>query len=326
MSRLHEYIDRYPGLRGDETVTEQIHHAAESATAQLLLLELEDPSDTGSGLAAVVEDTKAGERRWVVETLAPPDDVAKHHRLLDVVLQQPDHPEHVYWRPPSSGLRMFPTPARATVDRTVLEMRGPVPSAFPLPAGIELVTASQLQVREGTCQRVAQRIVDMNNAAFADHPDQGELSNDDVLARMKAEWFDPDLLFIATDETGFDRGFVWLKHAADRPVELYVVGVIPMSVCSRSVRPISGLGRALVSRGLIAACEKVRSHVSVQTNVAGVLSDDEQVMLFVDANNVRAMSLYRSLGFAPVRRQDIVRLSTFGPAVSEELVGGIDAV
>ncbi|MGI8624985.1 MAG: mycothiol synthase [Geodermatophilaceae bacterium] len=137
----------------------------------------------------------------------------------------------------------------------------------------------------------------LNNAAFAEHPDQGGWSEQDILLREKEPWFDPAGFLLAerassTDEAGLDGkpdllGFHWTKihgslpaqhgsgtHAHEPIGEVYVLGVHP-SVRGMRLGPaltIAGL-RYLRSRGL------------------------GQVMLYVDESNTAAISIYSGLGF-----------------------------
>jgi len=125
---------------------------------------------------------------------------------------------------------------------------------------------------------------DVNAAAFADLPDQGGWTLDDLRQRMAEDWFDADGFLIAASTTGPTTGeiagFHWTKvHGRDshghEPIgEVYVVGVAP---AWRG----TGLGRALVLAGL--------AHLR-QAGLA-------QAMLFVDEANTAAIGLYESLGF-----------------------------
>jgi mycothiol synthase len=118
-----------------------------------------------------------------------------------------------------------------------------------------------------------------NKAAFAHHPEQGNMTRADLDARMAEPWFDPAGFLLAVDASDRFLGFHWTKvhprHGGHPAIgEVYVVGVTPAAQGT-------GLGKALT--------------------VAGIryLQDQGQhaVMLYVDADNVPAVSLYRRLGF-----------------------------
>ena len=123
--------------------------------------------------------------------------------------------------------------------------------------------------------------LDVNAAAFADHPEQGSLTRADLEDRMAEDWFDADgLLLAAREADGRLLGFHWTKVEPDagadgpRVGEVYAVGVSPDAQGL-------GLGRALTLAGLHRMAEQ------------GV----DVVDLYVDADNTAAVALYASLGF-----------------------------
>jgi len=117
--------------------------------------------------------------------------------------------------------------------------------------------------------------VALNARVFADHPEQGSITLDDLHARMAEPWFDAGDFLVARHD---DRliAYNWLKiEEADEPGEIYVVGV-------DSAYAGRGLGRTLMGR----AFDRLRER--------GIST----AALYVDADNVGAVHLYRSLGFA----------------------------
>ena len=118
-----------------------------------------------------------------------------------------------------------------------------------------------------------------NRAAFAHHAEQGNMTRSDLDARMAEPWFDPAGFLLAVDSSSRILGFHWTKvhpRHGDHPAigEVYVVGVTPQAQGT-------GLGKALTVAGI--------RHLQLQGLHA--------VMLYVDADNVPAVSLYRKLGF-----------------------------
>jgi len=116
----------------------------------------------------------------------------------------------------------------------------------------------------------------VNAAAFADHPEQGRWTGEDLAARQAETWFDPDGLIVAEDEEGL-AGFHWTK-VEDGLGEVYVLGVDPRAQGT-------GLGRTLTLAGL--------AHLAAH----GI----REVDLYVDESNPKAVKLYRSQGFALAR-------------------------
>ena len=118
--------------------------------------------------------------------------------------------------------------------------------------------------------------LDVNNRAFADHPEQGDWSAQTLASRFATEWFKPEGLLLHHEDNHL-AGFCWTKlHTDTTPHlgEIYVVAVDP-AFARR------GLGRALTIAGL--------QHLSAEGAPVG--------MLYVAADNNAALSLYRSLGF-----------------------------
>ncbi len=120
----------------------------------------------------------------------------------------------------------------------------------------------------------------VNAAAFAHHPEQGSLTQEDLDARKAEPWFDPAGFFLAVRESdGQLLGFHWTKaHAAEGLGEVYVLGVAPEAQGS-------GLGRALTTIGLRHLADPGRG------------PDLDTAMLYVDADNAPAVRVYESLGF-----------------------------
>lgn len=118
-----------------------------------------------------------------------------------------------------------------------------------------------------------------NRAAFSHHPEQGSMTLADLEARKAEDWFDPAGFLLAVNDAGDLLGFHWTKvhprQGAHPPIgEVYVVGVTPAAQGL-------GLGKALTVAGIRHLQDK----------------DLHAVMLYVDADNHAAVSLYQKLGF-----------------------------
>jgi mycothiol synthase len=133
-----------------------------------------------------------------------------------------------------------------------------------------------------------QAFLSLNNKVFADYPDQGGWSEDDLKVRLNEEWFQKEGFFVAEDK-GDLIGFCWTKihgahthshsggdddHGHDALGEIYVLAVNPDYKGQ-------GVGRDLTITGL--------NYLKYQ----GL----NNVMLYVGVENKPAFNLYKSLGF-----------------------------
>ncbi|MGV9449989.1 mycothiol synthase [Streptomyces sp. NPDC003635] len=127
----------------------------------------------------------------------------------------------------------------------------------------------------------------VNAAAFAHHPEQGSLTQRDLDDRKAEPWFDPSGFFLA-ERAGELIGFHWTKvHAEEGLGEVYVLGVRPGAQGG-------GLGKALTAIGL--------RHLAAQ----GLPT----VMLYVDADNKAAVSVYEGMGFSTYETDLMYRTET----------------
>jgi mycothiol synthase len=180
------------------------------------------------------------------------------------------------WRT-AAGPRSDAVAGRAgfALEREVLQLRVdlPVPDAVRAAAS---AAAAGAGLRAFRPDHDEQAWLDVNNRAFADHPEQGGWTIDDLLTRERREWFDP-AGFLVLEIDGHLAGSCWTKMHRDGPTplgEIYVISVDP------DLRH-RGLGRALAVAGL--------DHLSGAGITVG--------MLYTDATNEPALALYRSLGF-----------------------------
>jgi mycothiol synthase len=116
--------------------------------------------------------------------------------------------------------------------------------------------------------------LEVNNAAFAGHPENGSWTKQVLEDRENQEWFDPGDFLIAWEAADL-VGFCWTKRHSDTLGEIYVVAVAP---AARG----RGLGRTLVLEGL--------RHMAEVRQLT-------KAMLYVDADNAPALGLYEKLGF-----------------------------
>jgi mycothiol synthase len=129
----------------------------------------------------------------------------------------------------------------------------------------------------------------VNNRAFAWHPEQGGWDLATLQAREAEPWFDP-AGFLLHERDGRLAAFCWTKLHPATPVdpvlgEIYVIAVDPDFAGL-------GLGKALTLAGLASIADR------------GVTTG----MLFVDESNTTAVGLYERLGFT-THRVDVAFLS-----------------
>lgn len=139
----------------------------------------------------------------------------------------------------------------------------------------------------------------VNNAAFADHPEQGGWQLDTLAERRRRDWFDPAGLVVAWRDERM-VGFHWTKrHAHDaegtvhEPVgEVYVLAVSPEEQGT-------GLGRLLLSAGL--------AHLHDR--------GCRRALLYVDADDAGPVRLYESAGFTTAYKE-VCYEDRVGPAAA----------
>jgi mycothiol synthase len=157
----------------------------------------------------------------------------------------------------------------------------------PLPTGLDV----DLATRPFDPSTDIDTWVTVNARAFAWDPQQGSWTAEHVRARMAEPWFDPAgfLIHDRSDADGTVRmaGYCWTKVHPAEPAsgtpalgEIYVIAVDP------DFHGL-GLGRQLTLAGLDSLARR-----GLETG-----------MLFVDADNTAAVTLYEKLGFS-VRRTD----------------------
>jgi mycothiol synthase len=171
--------------------------------------------------------------------------------------------------------------------RDLWVMRRPLSADHPLPE----VTpgAGGVVVRPFRPGQDEEAFLALNAEAFADHPEQGSMTREDLEQRMDEAWFDPAGFFLAEPadaprgeanelvDSPSLLGFHWTKvHRDDDPPvgEVYVVGISPAAQGR-------GLGRLLTLTGL--------HHLRDQ----GL----GEVILYVEADNAPAVAVYSGLGF-----------------------------
>lgn len=118
--------------------------------------------------------------------------------------------------------------------------------------------------------------LDLNARAFADHPEQGSLTQRDLDARLAEPWFDADSLLLLFDGDEL-VGSNWLKIDPANPTlgEIYAISIAPE-------HQGKGHSRRLMDAGLARLRERGATTAA----------------LYVEADNTPALALYERYGFA----------------------------
>ncbi len=216
-----------------------------------------------------------GSQSWALEVVVDPEhrdpSEAVRENLISVALEEVRHEGggHVHLWVAKPGDVDDAVAARCGLHRgrDLLQMRRTLPLELEYP---------DLPTRPFVRGADEESWLEVNNRAFASHPEQGGWDLGTLLEREEEPWFDP-LGFLLHEADGKLAGSCWTKvHAdIDPPLgEIYVISVDPAFQGT-------GLGRGLVVAGL-----RYLGSCGVGT-----------AMLYVDSTNSPALALYGSLGF-----------------------------
>ena len=248
---------------------------------EVLLSAMARPDSQGTGVAAVrnAELVAYGFtvpnpdlRGWTLEVAAGSD---RYGQFLAEVLDLLDDRgvrEVVLW---VHSTCLEPPPGLVTPDRHLHRM------AADLPLADDPAPADGVLFRGFDPDHDSHALIELNNLAFAGHPEQGGWTSLDLNHRMALPWFDPSGIRTAWI-AGRMVAFNWTKlhpepnSRGDTVGEIYAIAVSP------GVQGL-GLGRAVAAEGLryLARCRGATT-----------------AMLYVDSSNSAAIRLYRSMGFA----------------------------
>lgn len=157
---------------------------------------------------------------------------------------------------------------RMVLDPAILPSAGTDPLSVELPDGYSLRTFVHAD---------AAAWVRVNAVAFADHPEQGRVTESDFALMREEPWFDANDLFLLEGPDGQLAGSTWIKTVIEdehTETELYAIGVDPAHAGR-------GLGRILLDATLARMTEHHPNRVS----------------LYVDGENERAVRMYETAGF-----------------------------
>ena len=248
-------------------------HGGRSSYAGLVL------SDPGHDHLVAYAQVLSGPQSWAVDLVVDP-----HHRAdigafapgmlreaMRIIEESGGGHVHHWVHDPTDVHVRIAAAIGLTAGRDLWQLR----VALPLADSVRAATV-EVATRPFVVGRDEEAWLEVNNAAFDWHPEQGGWTAEDLRSREAEDWFDPGG-FLLHERDGRLAGFCWTKvHAdTDPPLgEIYVIAVHPDFGGQ-------GLGRGLTVAGL--------DHLWA----AGL----ETGMLYVDAANAGAVALYEKLGF-----------------------------
>lgn len=223
---------------------------------------------------------ESGPGYWAIELATSPElDPADSVSLVDAVRAQipPEAPWALWVR--RSREEVVADALGLEEVRGLYEMQRPLPLDETPDPGADVVLS---RFRPGQDEAAW---LELNNLAFAGHPENAALTREDLADRMNQVWFDPDGLLMARSG-GRLVASCWTKVHDSGIGEIYIVAVHPQ------LRGI-GLGRAVVVAGLDDLWRRRQVEVA---------------SLWVESDNESALKLYRDIGFEPIRSSRLFRL------------------
>jgi len=262
-SPLSEHVRLHLKEGGDAHGRHLIATRSDGAIVGYAHLDVTDPVDGPSAeLAVDPAERRNGLGRELIET------------LID---ESPNGPLRLWAHGEHAGSAELASSMGFQHSRVLWQMRRSLDEPLPAPVLPPDVIVAPFRVGVDEAAWLA-----LNAATFADLPDQGRWTSEDLELRLHEPWFSADG-FLTAWRDGRMIGFHWTKvHGLDseaqhqhEPIgEVYVVGVDP------ELRG-EGLGRALTIVGLTYLSSL---HLG-------------KAMLYVDATNTGAIALYESLDF-----------------------------
>lgn len=239
--------------------------------------------DSGHDHPVGYAQVSRGKDSWALEFVVDP-----HHRVpgstigldlaraaADVIRDEGGGHLHLWVSQPRPEHDRVAAAIGLRPGRVLYQMRRPLPVEASVRGAAE-AGVGPLETRAFRPGVDEEAWLEVNNRAFAWHPEQGGWDLDTIKAREDQPWFDPTGFLVHTEGARI-AGFCWTKvHADHEPPlgEIYVIAVDPDFAGQ-------GLGRRLVLAGL--------DHLW-RTGVG-------TGMLYADAGNAAAVKLYIDLGF-----------------------------
>ena len=170
--------------------------------------------------------------------------------------------------------------------RTLVSLRRPIPLDETTRSAI-----TPIEVRAFDPARDVEALLEVNNAAFAWHPDQGGWGLAELGNAMSQRWVDTEGILVHDGADGSIDGFCWTRvHPPDDPEEM-AAGDPPLGeiwvIAAHPRAHGRGLGPALVAAGL--------DHLASQGLRMSVLWTEE--------SNLPARRMYDAMGFTLAARR-----------------------
>ena len=275
IAEVEHLLDRVRGADGHQPIDEHrwvdAAHGGRSDFAGLVLRE------AGHDHLVAYAQVTRGTKSWAIDLVIDP-----HHRYdaldiaprllgeaVDVIRAEGGGHVHYWVYEPTAAHTRIAAEVGLRTGRDLWQMRVPLP----------VDETTDLVTRPFEPGRDEGAWLEVNNAAFDWHPEQGSWTLDDLRDREQEPWFDP-AGFLVHERDGRMAGFCWTKIHPEDPMsgqealgEIYVIATHP------DFHGL-GLGRALCVAGL--------THLSDSVRIG---------MLYVDSDNEPAVGLYRKLGF-----------------------------
>jgi mycothiol synthase len=262
---------------GDHLLADLTHGPRDGFVAALALADNTLADNTLEGYA----QASRGNEGFVIDVMAPDHSTTRLDLLRAVIAELPDDEAITWWSHTPDADRPVADALGLVAHRSLLQMRRPLPLDSSLPYHDSTSSGPPVAVRPFAVGVDEAAWLEVNNAAFAWHGEQGGWDLATLQQREREPWFDPSG-FLLHERGGRLAAFCWTKlhrdhndHSEALVGEIYVIAVHP------DFHGL-GLGRALTVAGLRSL------HASGAT--VG--------MLYVDADNHAAVQLYTALGFA----------------------------
>lgn len=264
---LRQFLDEQESVDGYPALSEAKEAVLDDPSRVMVVMEGEEVVALG---AVKVRDTPGGTERAAFETVVPrPMRFAEFEDrvVAETVALIPNGVSYTAW---SRRLSLD----AALERRGMVVVRSLAEMAVPLPILTDLDERDSIPVRSFS-ERDIDALIQINHAAFGDHPEAGLLDRTELTELMDESWFDPDGILLH-ESGGEAAGFCWTKVHPNGEGEVYRIGVDP-------AHRGKGLGRALTLAGYDYLSREKRC-------TSG--------FLWVDEANGAAVSMYESIGLS----------------------------